>query len=257
MSEGRVNLVFIHHSCGSNWLADAGEKGSGGELRKTLEAAGFNVHDTNYKDDVPGIEGHPEEDRHPIGDHTDVNDWTHWFRYHLDGVKQWQCPGGEVNRIIMFKTCYPGSNLTADGAEPGDTMSPEKTLANYKAVYRELADVFAANPETLFIPVTAPPLSPAGKGYVKENAARARRFNTWLAGEWLDGYAGKTGLSNVAVFNFFDILTNADDHPAGPNGLREEYREGTDSHPTRAGNKAATGAFIPFIAAAVKAFTQG
>ncbi|HUW55972.1 MAG TPA: hypothetical protein VMZ92_05010 [Planctomycetota bacterium] len=253
MSDGRTHLVFLHHSCGSNWLASPDEKSSGGGLRAALEAAGFSVHDTHYKDDVPGIAGHPDEGRHPVGDHTDVCDWTHWFRYHLPGVKGWQCPAGAENRIVMFKTCFPGSNIAADGDEPGDPTSPEKTLANYKAVYVELAAVFAEDPDTLFVPVTAPPLSPAGKGYVKENAARTRSFNNWLAGDWLESYRKTTGLANVAVFDFFDVLANPAEDPTGPNGLREDYREGQNSHPTRDGNAAATARFIPFITAALKA----
>jgi len=253
MTTDRTNLVFLHHSCGSNWLADPAEKPRGGSLRGALTDAGFNVHETNYKDDVPGVDGHDDEGLHPIGDNTNVNHWTHWFNYHLDGIKRWQCDEGETNKVVMFKTCFPGSNITADGDEPGDTESPEKTLANYRAVYNELAGIFAQNPDTLFVAVTAPPLSPAGKGYVKENAARARTFNNWLKREWLDGYRDKAGLKNVAVFDFFDVLANPHDHPTEPDGLREDYRRETDSHPETPGNAAATAKFIPFIKDALAA----
>ena len=255
MAEDRAHLVFLHHSCGSNWLADrSSEKPNGGGLRSTLEANGFAVHDANYTDDVPGIEGHPDEGRHPIGDHTNVNDWTHWFTYHLDGVRAWQCEDGHVNEIIMFKTCFPGSNITAAGEAPGDPKDREKTLANYKAVYNELAGIFAKQPQTLFVPVTAPPLNPTGKGYVRENAARARAFNNWLAGDWLQGCRSSSGLNNVAVFDFFDVLTNPDDHPDEPNGLQADFRKDENSHPTDAGNRIATEKFIPFVKAALAAF---
>ena len=35
-------------------------------------------------------------------------------------------------------------------------------------------------------------------------AENAREFANWLSEEWLDGYE----YDNVAVFDFFDILTN-------------------------------------------------
>lgn len=256
MPSDPIHLVFLHHSCGGNWLADPAEKPSGGALRQALTAAGFAVHDTNYKDDVPGVDGHADEGRHPVGDHTDVNDWTHWFNFHLDGIKHWQCPRGAANRVVMFKTCFPGSNLASDGVEPGDAKSAEKTLANYRAVYRELAGIFAKNPDTLFVPVTAPPLSAAGRSYLRENAARARAFNNWLKGQWRDGYRPATGLRNVAVFDFFDILANRADHPGEPNGLRADFRKDPDSHPTHPGNRAATEAFVPFLLSAWKAFAK-
>ena len=41
-----------------------------------------------------------------------------------------------VNRIIMFKSCYPASDVDGEGAEPADPFSDWRTLANYRALYR-------------------------------------------------------------------------------------------------------------------------
>lgn len=38
-----VKLVFIHHSCGENWLSDGN-----GNLGKTLDQNNYFVSDTNY-----------------------------------------------------------------------------------------------------------------------------------------------------------------------------------------------------------------
>ena len=176
----------------------------------------------------------------------------------------------------MFKSCYPNSNISADGIEPGDPFSSVRSLVNYKAVYRHpggpgqvythnstiykpLEDIFAENPDVLFIPVTAPPLC-ATCGTTDENAHRARLFNEWLVNDWLPAYnAAHPGLNNVAVFNFFDLLANADNHPTDPNRLRDIYtRSPGDSHPNDLANGDATALFATaagnFIDAAWSAY---
>ena len=59
-----VKLIFIHHSCGQNWLADH----SGG-LGIALRDNNYFVSDTNY--------GWGPEN---IGDNTDIGHWWTWFQ---------------------------------------------------------------------------------------------------------------------------------------------------------------------------------
>jgi hypothetical protein len=59
-----VKLVFIHHSCGENWLGD-GDGGLGIALRDN----NYFVSDTNY--------GWGPDD---IGDSTDIGHWWTWFQ---------------------------------------------------------------------------------------------------------------------------------------------------------------------------------
>ncbi|MBU0512795.1 MAG: hypothetical protein KJ638_13995, partial [Chloroflexi bacterium] len=58
-----VKLIFIHHSCGENWLT-----GGDGDLGRTLDANNYFVSDTNYG-------WGPDS----IGDATDIPDWLEWF----------------------------------------------------------------------------------------------------------------------------------------------------------------------------------
>src|SRR5690606_10367906 len=156
------------------------------------------------------------------GDQTNMNHWIFWFNDYLGSIKAQGSATGH-NRIVMFKSCYPISNVWGDESGSGDPFSAEQTLANYKAVYRHptggeythngrtyyaLEDIFAANPDVLFIPVTAPPLHYApADATTNENAHRARLFNNWLKNEWLPAYnAAHPGLDNVAVFDLFDVL---------------------------------------------------
>ena len=187
-----------------------------------------------------------------------MNHWILWFNDYLAHVKQHQST--TANRIIMFKSCYPISAIGSDGTEPGDPFSGTQSLANYRAVYRHpsgagqtytrsgvvykpLEDIFAENPDTLFIPVTAPPLTWSGTD--DASASRARQFNNWLKNEWLADYNAKhPGLDNVAVFDLFDVLATPPTDPSHPNRLRGEYGGSSgDAHPNTAGSAAAVQAF--------------
>ena len=79
----RVNILFIHHSCGGQLLADRGEDyeyarcihmahGNGGELRKKLIEAGYFVNEASYGSIV--------------GEKTDLWDWEPKFRKEMDRV---------------------------------------------------------------------------------------------------------------------------------------------------------------------------
>ncbi len=59
-----VRLIFIHHSTGENWLTDGY-----GNLGRELGNNNYFVSDTNYGWDPDAI-----------GDHTDIPNWTEWFR---------------------------------------------------------------------------------------------------------------------------------------------------------------------------------
>jgi hypothetical protein len=246
------NLVFIHHSVGQNWLDHS--------LNAALLAKTYidERNDITYGTVVSPDTGRPDSLAPVPGDTTDMNQWVLWFNDYLDHVKTFDCQQG-VNRIIMFKSCFPNSYIEEDGAEPGDPFDGYKTLANYRAVYRHpdgsghtyqyggqtyqpLEDVFAANPNTLFIPVTAPPQ--CWNDTDTTIARRARTFNNWLKNEWLPAYIAATGLHNVAVFDLFDVLANPNDASSNANELRQAYGgDSGDSHPNDAGNAQLTQVF--------------
>lgn len=247
-------LVFIHHSCGRLWLNKPNRWPWSKGLHEALLAKPYlsGRNDITY-----GTRLKPDPDRPdslgPVpGDKTDMHHWILWFNDYLGAVQTQGCSQG-VNRVIMFKSCYPNSDVRADGPGPGDPFGEFKTVANYKAVYRHpdgpggiyrrgdveyrpLEDVFAANPEFLFIAVTAPPLHFAPEDATSDEAARrARSFNNWLKKEWLTDYRARTGLHNVAVFDWFDALANPNDDASHPNRLREACGGAQgDSHPNKA-----------------------
>lgn len=255
-----VNLLFIHHSCGGQLLADPGPRvgGSpdtgerciyvshpnGGGLRCELENAGFRVNEASYGS--------------LIGEDTDICRWHAKFRDQMDRILRTErqdklLPAGQTNAIVAFKSCFPNNQFLGRGEEPGDPDSCELTVANAKAAYEALLPRFAEHPEVLFIALTAPPMAEPKPVGIKQKikalfqpapkwADHARDFSTWLAsanGGWLTAYTGH----NVLVFNYYDILTkhgetNWSAYPTG---------KGRDSHPSREGNLEAKKVFVEFL----------
>ncbi len=243
-----TKLIFIHHSCGENWLTDGN-----GNLGRTLGENNYFVSDTNYG-------WGPDS----IGDATDIINWPDWFvgpesprylaaLYAESGQNSYYTrnlpdPGGE-NQIIMFKSCFPNSNL--DGS-PGDPPTPglDFTVGNAKYIYNDLLNYFSTRPDKLFVVITAPPVQDP------TFAENARAFNTWLVQDWLreNNYT----LNNVAVWDFYNVLTHPDNHHHFVNGAVEYVNSngrGTsayatdsgDDHPNAAGNRKATEEFLPML----------
>jgi len=240
-----VKLIFIHHSTGENWLNDGY-----GNLGQTLAENNYYVSDTNYGWGPNGI-----------GDRTDIPDWEEWFRsgdtatymdalfsegdQYAEYTRTAVDPGGE-NEIIMFKSCFPNSDLEGD---PDDSPTTDGWLSvgHAKYVYNEILDYFRQHPEKLFVVVTAPPLSS------RNNAANARAFNLWLVNDWLD--ENDYPYNNVAVFDFYNVLTGKDGHHTFENEgeVHQVANKDTlaypsgDDHPSKNGSQKATDEFIPLL----------
>ncbi len=255
------DFLFIHHSCGSNWLSDG--------LHDSLLSKPY-VHERNditYGTDLTPDIGRPDSLAPTPGDKTDMNHWLYWFNDYLESIKIHGCADG-VNNIIMFKSCYPTSDVVSDGTEPGNPFSSTKTITNYKSIFRKLdggtytnngniyyplEDIFAQNPQTLFIICTAPPLHQSASSDI--NGYRVRTFNDWLSNQWIDSYdAEYPNHDNVMVYDWFDFLaTGISETP--PNRLKTEYG-GTsgDSHPNTFANQESTTHFSPLLDSAYSLF---
>ncbi len=246
------DIVFIHHSCGENWLNSG--------LSSALSKKSYidEVNDITYGTSFGPDRGRPASLWDTPGDNTDMVHWIFWFNDYLETVKAYGTANGE-NRVIMFKSCYPNNNVTAIGGR-GDPFSYDQTVNNYKALftyphgvnayryegysYKPLELIFAENPDTLFIFVTAPPLC-HGDGN-SADGKRARQFYDWVEGEWLPDYNRKNpGLKNVAVFNWFDFLANDEKNSRNPNLLQSIYGgDDWDSHPNDRANRESTIRFV-------------
>lgn len=267
------DLIFIHHSVGQDWLDNS--------LNDALLAKDYidERNDITYGTMMSADSGRPDSLGDVPGDNTDMHHWILWFNDYLQEVLSYDCGDG-VNRIVMFKSCFPNSNVEPDETEPGDPFSDYHTIASYKALYRHpsgaghtyaanettyhpLEDIFASNPNTLFIPVTSPPLCYIPDTETNDaNAHAMREFDNWLKSEWLTAYTTRTGLHNVAVFDLFNELAYADSHATHPNRLRAEYGgDSGDSHPNGDADAHLTAVFatnpVNFLDTAWAAFQAG
>ncbi|MFH1576877.1 MAG: hypothetical protein ABID35_05000 [Candidatus Margulisiibacteriota bacterium] len=272
--DSTVRLCFIHHSSGGNWLVNSSDDPTvGGDLGLNLNANNYYATETDYD-----WEAQPGD---ALGYNTDLGFWTAWFNtakmpyvyannshyYYTNTISD---PGGE-NQIVIFKSCFPNSNLygnPTDAAATGATnpiegqnagigagQSADYTVANAKWVYNTLLAYFATKTNKLFVVVTAPPLTSGN--YAGSNAANARAFNNWLVSDWLSGYSH----NNVVVFDFFNVLTGADNHHrwsvsavqhyTAPGSSNAAYyptaSDGSDDHPNSSGNQKATAEFVPLL----------
>lgn len=265
-----LRLLFIHHSCGGQLLADPGADvdpgqnciytthSNGGGLKRQLGDSGYEVHEASYGS--------------AIGEDTDMFHWLPKFRDKMDTVLKVShqdelYPDDRRNQIVMFKSCYPNNRFVAEGVAPGDPAGPDLTVWNAKATLSALLPELKKHPEVLFVYVTAPPNAPkapkvrlyryllrVARGRspgpsaddLAKSADLARQFNSWVVSRdgWLKDYAEK----NVVVFDYYNTLTAG----GQTNLLAYPTHDGYDSHPARVGNERAAAAFIPFINRAVR-----
>jgi hypothetical protein len=271
-----VKLVFIHHSTGQAWLAD-----DHGGLGMALRDNDYFVSDTNYGWG-PGN----------VGDTTDIGHWWTWFRspsspMYLDALyaeserhssySRLSVDPGGPNEIVMFKSCFPNSQLSGPSSPiPDIAENPLRgkacgggdfTVANAKGIYRDLLVYFGAHPEKLFVAVVAPPVaSPDTPG--------GRILADWMVDHWLQDSGYSAG--NVLVFDYYDVLSSkagggsndaglasgnhhrvwngAVQHKTDDGADRLAYPSGSDSHPNAAGDQKATAEFVPLLNAAYNAW---
>jgi hypothetical protein len=275
-----VKLIFIHHSTGENWLKD-----ENGGLGIALRDNNYFVSDTNY-----GWGPTPTSESDSIGSLTDIGHWWLWFRgpksseimndvyaesgQHASYSRLSNDPGGK-NQIVMFKSCFPNSQLKGSLNDPIPSIdtnplkgqgsgSEDHTIGNAKGIYIDLLPYFQQHQDTLFVLVTAPPVSDS------TYASNSRALNQWLVNDWLKNYP----YNNVAVFDFYNVLTtnggssdvndlgkesgnhhrwwqNSIQHQVDTSGGSHDtaaYAQAQgDDHPSIAGNEKATAEFIPLL----------
>lgn len=235
-----VKICFIHHSTGSAWIAS----GNGG-LGTALNANNYYATEIDY-----GWDATAQAD---IGDSTDTEDWPDWFNdtimpdvydndSHYDYTNTISDPGGE-NDIIMFKSCYPNS-------EVDDSIDDEK------AIYLGLLDYFEEHQDKLFILVIPPP------EIVISSAELTRELTNWLV-DYENGWLSEYPYFNVQPFDYYNVLTDPNNHHMveddsvvhvissdpvdadNPNELY--YYTGTNNHPTSEGHQKATEEYLPLL----------
>lgn len=242
-------LIFIHHSTGGYWIANASSVGGG--LAKALDDVGIYVRDINYSQ--YNNDFNPPENS-TVSNNTDIGHWWLWFadttiqgngvarrNNVMEGIKgvyetinktnahgtyttNMADPGGE-NDIIMIKSCYPSANIYTDNSTTFLQMRGQagnysvggqnvNTVSNVKALYNSLLEYYRTRTDKMFIISFTPPLLAAST--TQERADNTRIVANWLVDEWLQdaGWENK----NVYVFDQFNVLTHINNRHTYLNG---------------------------------------
>ncbi|MFP4466265.1 MAG: hypothetical protein ACLFP1_04365 [Candidatus Goldiibacteriota bacterium] len=235
-----VRLMWIHHSTGSDWVSS-----SHGGLGTALNNNNYYVTEADYGWTVSNVEAGCSSD---LGNYTDTFDWPCWFNEtsmpevyanssHYDYTNVIPDPGGE-NEVIMFKSCYPNSEVGSD-------------IADEQAMYNGLLGYFADHTDKLFILIIPPPEIDIS------SAVLTRELSNWLADRetgWLSDYAH----DNVYAFDYYNVLTHPDNHHRINSGSEEHIvanssnelyypKTAGDSHPSDEGHQKATDEFVPLL----------
>ncbi len=227
--DGRISIIFMHHSTGLGLIDEGG-------VRESLTQLGYDFWDYGYND-----EGLRDPQGNYLGinwdvpdDNTDPDGWYAIFQQPVTDP-----PSNTLSRmlqynVIIFKSCFPTSDI-----------ADEEQLQDYQRYYQTIRDVMDRYPDKIFIPFTPPPLVPNATS--PENAARARRWAQYLTSDaYLDGHP------NVFVFDFFNALADEDGY------LRAEYRgDEWDAHPNTLANQTVAPLFVQFVDAAIRSYTLG
>jgi hypothetical protein len=235
-----VKICFIHHSTGSAWIRD-----SDGGLGTALNANNYYVTESDY--------GWDAEVDDNLGNRTDTVHWPEWFtdakmpyvyanNAHYDYTNTISDPAGE-NDIIMFKSCYPNS-------EVGASIDDEKQL------YLDLLNYFEDHQDKMFVLIVPPP------EIVIDSGLLTRELANWLV-DYENGWLSSYDYFNVHAFDYYNVLTDPNNHhrvmgndvvhtvsgspvdAAAPNELY--YYTGTNNHPTDEGHQKATAEYVPLL----------
>lgn len=219
------DIVFLHHSCGSNWIAD-------GQVREKLTKAGFEFWDHGYNEE--GL-------RNPGGDHTGTNynvpsDNTNPDGYaNIFAQKRTNPPSNTlshllVHDVVIIKSCFPVSDIYSD-----------EDLFVAKEHYKSIITNMAKYPDKTFIIVTQPPMH--RNATTKENALRARKLANFLKStDFLKA------APNVSTFDWFNMLAVSDQNSPYYSMLKPEYSpDGDDSHPNYIANSTTSPEFVRFV----------
>lgn len=229
-SDDFSNIVFVHHSTGSNLVRE-------GNVRELIQESGYSFWDHGFNQ-----EGLFRPDGKRAGYNYNIPDDNTNPKGYYNIFNQSEFPipinaysGLLQHDVIVYKSCF----------RPTNHIRSDEQLGQYKAWYLDMRDEMDQHPEKIFIVVTPPPLNPAETD--PQEAARARAFAEWMVSEeYLAGHP------NIHTIDYFGLLAQNDPDLPDYNMLREEYRNGADSHPNQTANQTIGPIFAEFIIKAIE-----
>ena len=232
-SGAMTNIIFLHHSVGNHLIEN-------GNVRELLSEQGYDFWDHNYNwIGLRDPQGSFRDYSYNVPlNNTDTDGLWNIFQQNKYTQPLNTLSGLLQHEVIIIKSCFPNNNIES-----------QVDLQLRQEMYREIRDVMLAHDDKLFILLTSPPLNPIETDL--QTAGRARQLSDWLASE-----AFLSTSENVFVFDYFSLLAEDDPAAADYNMLREEYREGADSHPTENADQELGPVFVNFILQSIDTYQQ-
>ena len=205
-------VVFLHHSTGG--VIWGGGVDTAITAYNTANTTTYNVTQVAYPDSPYPWANYP---------------YDYWHLW-IDGggqagIGQWAgvptlTSFTDVNQVVVFKHCYPVSDIGANTGSP-DVSSSSKTIQNYQLQYNALRDHLLTFSSNRFIVWTGAARVEASSSTA--DGQRARQFFAWVKDVWdVPG-------DNIYVWDFYELETE------GGNFLLDQYSAGSgDSHPSSA-----------------------
>ena len=236
-SDGRfTNVIFLHHSTGSNLIAEGNVRPRLTELGYQFWDHGFNQVGLVRPDGTPAGAGYRIPGAVGRGN-TDVDGLAGLFSQPVTDPPSNAFSRLLQHEVIAFKSCFPNSAVKND-----------RMREDFQAWYLDIRDIVDQHPDRIFILVTSPPLHPLATN--PDEAARARTVADWLkSNAYLEEHP------NLFVFDFFDLLADPD-----TNVLDARYQldaDDSNSHPNRLANEVIGPLFVEFIHEAVQTYRSG
>ncbi len=202
-----VKTIFLHHSTGNN-IWNGGVSGW---------FDGFNADSTTQY--LISKRAYPSGSPYSWNNYP-YDYWNIWVD-HAGNEPYLQEPTLELLSadydIIVFKHCYPVSDIRADTGSPA-VNSEVKRIENYKLQYDALKEKMRQFPLTRFVVWTGAALVQGNTN--QATAQRAKDFFSWVVDEW------DQPVDNIFVWDFYQLETD------GTLYLKDEYAtSASNSHP--------------------------
>ncbi len=247
--QSAVRIIFLHHSVGADLLKFGGVRERLKQVAPTVELWDHAYNPPRLRSVFKSVvTRRPMMPSHYYGlrdgsgrrvsmafgipgDNTDPDGFAALFAQQVT-----ESPSNTLSHllrfdVIAFKSCF--------------TILPIRTdaqLETYKRHLRDVNNALARYPQTVFVPMTPPPLRASLT--TTEQAETARRLSQWMMSDEFRG-----GRPNVLPFDLFDELSSPEGF-AGAHTLRPEFcvEDVSDSHPNaRAAQHVAT-MMVPHLA---------
>jgi hypothetical protein len=201
-----ADILFLHHSTGG--VIYGGGVESWIQNYNTTNDTNYTIEERNF----PGS-GYP-------WDNYPYDYWNIWVN-HAGNIAYNNQPTLEMLTpdydLIVWKHCYPVSDIDADTGSPS-VSSSSKRLENYYLQYAALKTKMHAFPDTKFLVWTGAARTEAST--TEARALRARTFFNWVKNSW-----DEPG-DNIFIWDFHELETQGGLYLLNTNAASD-----SDSHP--------------------------